>query len=64
MSTGSTVAPAFLTGRTLHVLLGDIRGGHRLTPDEAAALLKVRGRDVWRVANAADEQRERVVGDA
>ncbi len=63
MSIGSTVAPSPFRGRTLEVLLGDVREGHRLTREEAAALFKVKGRDVWRVAGAADEQRERLVGD-
>jgi len=45
-------------------LLSDVKAGHRLTWDEALHLFKVHTRDVWDVARAADEMRERAVGDA
>jgi FO synthase subunit 2 len=44
-------------------LLADVLAGHRLTEPEAARLLKTRGRDVLAVTSAADEMRERRVGD-
>ena len=47
----------------LHDLLDDTIAGHRLTEEEAALLLAARGRDVWAIAAAADELRERKVGD-
>ena len=49
---------------SLHDLLDDTIAGHRLTEEEAVRLLKTRrGRDVWDIAAAADELRERKVGD-
>ena len=49
---------------SLHDLLDDTIAGHRLTEEEAVCLLKARhGRDVWDIAAAADELRERKVGD-
>ncbi len=45
-------------------LLSDVKDGHRLTEDEALHLFHVHTRDVWDVARAADEMRERAVGDA
>ncbi|MCQ8893478.1 MAG: 5-amino-6-(D-ribitylamino)uracil--L-tyrosine 4-hydroxyphenyl transferase CofH [Methanolinea sp.] len=63
MSINSMVASLPLSGKDLETLLDDVLAGHRLTTGEATALLKVRGRDVWRVAAAADEKREEVVGD-
>jgi len=47
----------------LGTLLRDISAGHRLTPQEGELLIKATGRDVFRVAAAADEIRERKVGD-
>ncbi len=47
----------------LTTLLDDVLGGHRLTADEATLLMKTRGRDVWKITTAADEMRERRVGD-
>jgi FO synthase subunit 2 len=44
-------------------LLEDVLEGHRLTPAEAAGLLKTRGSDVWEIAAAADIIREQTVGD-
>jgi len=64
MSISSTGVAIPLSGRDLRILLGDVLGGYRLTQEEAVSLLKVRGNDVWRVAAAADEQREGAVGDA
>jgi FO synthase subunit 2 (EC 2.5.1.-) len=48
---------------SLNDLLDDALAGHRLTEEEAVSLLSARGRDVWRIAAAADELRERKVGD-
>jgi len=45
-------------------LLDDVRAGHRLSEKEAGGLWKVRGRDVWAIAKAADEVREQRAGDA
>lgn len=55
--------PRHLAGRELATLLDDVLGGYRLSVGEAAALFRVTGRDVWRVAQAADEKRALVVGD-
>jgi len=44
-------------------LLDDTTHGYRLTEAEAALLLKVKGRDIWKVVAAADEVREARVGD-
>ena len=44
-------------------LLSDVLGGHRLTEAEATRLLDTRGREVFQIASAADEMRERRVGD-
>lgn len=48
---------------SIPVLLADVMGGHRLTNLEATRLLEARGRDVLRIVSAADEMRERKVGD-
>jgi 5-amino-6-(D-ribitylamino)uracil---L-tyrosine 4-hydroxyphenyl transferase len=48
---------------SLTTLLSDAAGGYRLTGDEAAALLRVRGRDVHRVTSAADEMRVQRAGE-
>lgn len=50
-------------GADLGALLGDVLAGHRLTAEEALTLLDVKGRDAFLVAAAADEMRERKVGD-
>ncbi|MDI9633355.1 MAG: 5-amino-6-(D-ribitylamino)uracil--L-tyrosine 4-hydroxyphenyl transferase CofH [Methanolinea sp.] len=63
MSPDSMPVPRHLEGRELATLLDDVLGGYRLSVGEAAALFRVTGRDVWRVAEAADEKRSRVVGD-
>jgi FO synthase subunit 2 len=44
-------------------LLSDVLGGHRLTDGEAELLLTARGADILRIVSAADEMRERRVGD-
>ncbi len=48
---------------SLHDLLRDTLAGHRLTEEEAVRLFETRGREVWEIAAAADELRERKVGD-
>ena len=48
---------------SLTTLLRDVQAGHRLTPDEGEFLMKTTGRDVFRVTAAADEVREKKVGD-
>lgn len=47
----------------LNALLSDCIAGHRLTTSEAASLFKVKGRDVFHIAAAADQQRETTAGD-
>jgi len=47
----------------LTTLLRDVQAGHRLTPGEGESLMKTTGRDVFRVTEAADEVREKKVGD-
>ena len=49
---------------SLRTLLSDVKGGHRLSEDEALLLSGTRGRDVWTIATAADEYREAVAGNA
>ncbi len=44
-------------------ILDDVLAGHRLTEEEAAELMQVRGRDVFLIAAAADTLRERIAGD-
>lgn len=63
MSSGSMAASSQFSGKDLVKLLGEVREGHRLTEEEAVSLLLVRGKDVWTVAEAADEERARAVGD-
>ncbi len=48
---------------SLKNLLDDTLAGHRLTEEEAVRLLEIRDRGVWEIAAAADELRERKVGD-
>ena len=48
---------------TVQALVSDALGGSRLTRDDAEFLLSARGRDVWRITTAADEMRERRVGN-
>jgi FO synthase subunit 2 len=53
-----------MTPHGLSTLLSDVLGGHRLTAAEALLLMNARqGRDVFRITSAADEVRERRVGD-
>ena len=49
---------------SVRTLLDDVKAGHRLSGDEAERLFRVRDRQVWEVASAADEMRERRAGDA
>src|SRR5208337_271171 len=44
-------------------LLNDVLAGHRLTSEEGDILMKATGRDVFRITAAADEIREKKVGD-
>jgi len=45
-------------------LLSDVKAGHRLTGEEALILFAVHNRDIWEVANTADEMCEQAVGNA
>jgi len=47
----------------ISTLLADVLGGHRLTETEATRLLETRDRNVFKIASAADEMRERHTGD-
>jgi FO synthase subunit 2 len=47
----------------LHKILDNTLTGSRMSETDAAALFRLTGRDVWKVAEAADECREEVVGD-
>ena len=47
----------------LRRILDNAVAGSRLSETEAAALFRLTGRDIWKVAAAADERREEVVGD-
>lgn len=49
--------------REIRTLLDDVLEGHRMTEEEAASLMKIRDRNIFAVAGAADELRERKVGD-
>ena len=48
---------------TVPTLLSDTLKGHRLTEEDAVALLKTQGREIARITEAADELRERKAGD-
>ena len=48
----------------LRQLLDDALAGYRLTEEEAVRLMKTRDRGVWDITAAADELREKKVGDA
>jgi len=48
----------------LRALLEDIKTGHRMSKAEALDLFRVRDRQVWEIAAAADEVRENRVGNA
>lgn len=52
-----------MSHNSLRNLLDDVLAGHRLTDEEAVRLFKVRGRDIWDITAAADEARDRKVGD-
>ena len=52
-----------MTHSGISPLHSDALGGHRLTEPEALLLMNAQGRDVLRVAAAADEMRERRVGN-
>jgi FO synthase subunit 2 len=52
-----------MTVTALPKLLDDVKNGHRLTNEEAVSLMNVRNRDVFLIASAADEMREKKVGD-
>ena len=47
----------------IRTLVSDVLAGHRPEESEAELLLSATGRDVWRITEAADELRERRVGD-
>jgi len=47
----------------LDTVLKNVLAGHRLTSDEALELFSLRGRQVWKVAAAADEKRKKLLGD-
>jgi FO synthase subunit 2 len=48
----------------LRTLLDDIKTGHRMSEEEALELFQVRNRQIWEIAAAADEIREKRVGKA
>ena len=50
--------------RNLKTLLDDVEGGHRMSADEALRLFRIRDRQVWEIATAADRVREERAGDA
>lgn len=64
MSIDRMVMATRLPDTALATLLDDVAGGHRITVPEAEALLRVRGREMFAVAEAADRKREAMVGDA
>ncbi|MFH0968825.1 MAG: 5-amino-6-(D-ribitylamino)uracil--L-tyrosine 4-hydroxyphenyl transferase CofH [Methanobacteriota archaeon] len=47
----------------LKTLLSDTLEGHRLTPEEGAYLFSVTGRELYTLFSAADEMRERKIGN-
>ena len=48
----------------VNTILSDVLSGARMSEEEAAFLFGLKGREVWKVAEAADELRERKVGNA
>jgi 5-amino-6-(D-ribitylamino)uracil---L-tyrosine 4-hydroxyphenyl transferase len=50
--------------KPLDTLLSDCVTGHRLTPEEAVYLFKLKGREVFQVVRAADEKRELMAGNS
>ncbi|MGB7992876.1 5-amino-6-(D-ribitylamino)uracil--L-tyrosine 4-hydroxyphenyl transferase CofH [Methanoregula sp.] len=49
--------------RALSTILSDAAGGNRISEKDAIRLFTTRGRDVWKIAYAADEKREQVAGN-
>src|SRR5512136_3160689 len=49
--------------KQLKTLLDDVKNGYRLSNDEAAELFRIRNRNIWEIARAADEVREQRVGN-
>ena len=47
----------------VNTILSDVLSGARMSEEEAAFLFGLKGREVWKVADAADELRERKVGE-
>ena len=47
----------------VRTLLSDALGGARLSEEDAAYLLGVKDRDIWRIAEAADEKRADIAGE-
>jgi FO synthase subunit 2 len=50
--------------RTLSAVLDEVKGGSRLSGKDALMLFKTSGRQVWEIAEAADEVREERAGNA
>jgi FO synthase subunit 2 len=50
--------------RTLSAVLDEVKGGYRLSGKDALMLFKTSGRQVWEIAEAADEVREERAGNA
>ena len=48
----------------LRTLLDDVKNGHRMSEDEALLLFNVKDRQIWEIAAAADEMREKRAGNA
>jgi FO synthase subunit 2 len=63
VSQGSMVFTKDRETRELGDLLNEAGAGHRLSEEEAIRLFKVSDRQVWEIAQAADERRETVVGN-
>lgn len=47
----------------LQTLLSDCLAGYRLTPADATSLFQATGKDIFRIASAADERREMIAGE-
>jgi len=63
LSKSSAVAERGRKDPELQTLLNDICAGYRLSDEDALRLFSVNDREVWEIARAADERRERVVGN-
>lgn len=63
MSKSSTVAEKGRKDGNLQTLLNDTFSGYRLSDEDALRLFSVNDRQVWEIARAADERRERVIGN-